>query len=245
MRVELPANVVEMTQVLLDAGTDVNAATIEGATTFTFVVAAEQPAWLGVDEELIHMLMAAGADPNARRGYSMWFAVETENEDLLKLLSEHGGDLDLGLAAALNRVEAMDGFVSSDGKLTPAAGSMYRPGAPSEPMSRQQILTGALSFAAHNNSTEAAQWLLERDADVNLQVAGLYGSRDQGSTPLHQATAQGHIEMMQLLLDHGADPTIEDLRFTSTPRVWAQHFRLEEGVILLKEAEQKWETTGE
>ena len=51
--------------------------------------------------------------------------------------------------------------------------------------------------------------------------------------------------MMQLLLDHGADPTIEDLRFTSTPRAWAQHFRLEEGVILLKEAEQKWETTGE
>ena len=71
MRVELRTDVVGMTQVLLDAGADVNAATIEGATTFTLIVAAEQPNWLGVDEELIHMLMAAGADPNARRGYSM------------------------------------------------------------------------------------------------------------------------------------------------------------------------------
>ena len=241
IRSELHENVLEITQALLEAGSDANATTIEGATPFTLVIEAEQPGWLGIDTQLIKRLIAAGADLSARRGHAMWYAVSNGKESMVELLLAHGAALDLGLCAALNRVADLDSFVASDGKLTDAAGSLYRPGLQvNERWDEQQILTAALSLAADNNSMESARWLLEHGAAVNTQVAGIYHPGDKGSTPLHRAASAGHIGLIQLLLDHGADPTLGDMRYESTPRVWARYGGQDGAIGLLKEAEEQW-----
>jgi ankyrin repeat protein len=41
---------------------------------------------------------------------------------------------------------------------------------------------------------------------------------------LHQAAAEGDVELARLLLALGADPDLRDARFDSTPLGWARYF---------------------
>ena len=43
-----------------------------------------------------------------------------------------------------------------------------------------------------------------------------------GQTPLHLAAAAGELEVVNILLDHGADPAAKDPEFHATPRQWAE-----------------------
>lgn len=47
---------------------------------------------------------------------------------------------------------------------------------------------------------------------------------DGAPSALHYAAAAGDAEMVDLLLDHGADPTLEDGRFAAPPAGWAEFF---------------------
>ena len=46
---------------------------------------------------------------------------------------------------------------------------------------------------------------------------------DGGATPLHHAAWSGDLDLIRRLLDAGADPTVVDSRFGTTPLGWAQH----------------------
>ncbi|MGC7198583.1 ankyrin repeat domain-containing protein, partial [Mycobacteroides abscessus subsp. massiliense] len=49
-------------------------------------------------------------------------------------------------------------------------------------------------------------------------------ARDKdGATALHEAAWTGDLVLIGRLLDAGADPTITDLRYGSTPLEWAEH----------------------
>ncbi|MEM6427269.1 MAG: ankyrin repeat domain-containing protein [Cyanobacteria bacterium P01_D01_bin.128] len=62
----------------------------------------------------------------------------------------------------------------------------------------------ALTYAARDGFTDIARLLIAHGADVNW-IDG------EGVTPLILAAHKDHIELVQLLLlDHGADPTIQD-----------------------------------
>jgi peptide-methionine (S)-S-oxide reductase len=76
----------------------------------------------------------------------------------------------------------------------------------------------ALSLAAVNGQTEAARLAIDAGADVNaFMVVHAH------STPLHQASIDENLELMELLLARGARTDIADTLWDSTPLGWAIH----------------------
>ncbi|SER73008.1 Ankyrin repeat-containing protein [Mycobacterium sp. 88mf] len=57
---------------------------------------------------------------------------------------------------------------------------------------------------------------------------------DEGATALHQAAWAGDHELIRRLLDAGADTTMTDRRFGSTPLAWAEHAYQTEAADLLR-----------
>lgn len=81
-----------------------------------------------------------------------------------------------------------------------------------------------LLWAAWNNRTDVARWLLDHGADVNQSATFGGPSHGEGLTALHLAAQCGRLEMVHLLTQRGADPTIRDALYDSTPLGWAEHF---------------------
>ena len=75
-----------------------------------------------------------------------------------------------------------------------------------------------LWFAAQgpsSNGVDVARVLIEAGEDVNKQC-------EHGRTALHMAAAWGHADVVQLLLENGANPTIVDEEGMAPPNV-ARH----------------------
>jgi ankyrin repeat protein len=80
-----------------------------------------------------------------------------------------------------------------------------------------------LLWAAARNRLAAATWLVEHGATTSRATFGGQ-AHGQGVTPLHLAAQGDHVDMVKLLLAHGADPTVEDELYHSPPSGWAAHF---------------------
>ena len=42
-------------------------------------------------------------------------------------------------------------------------------------------------------------------------------------TPLHRACSEGHQAVVEVLLEHGADPEVTDDVYDATPLIWARY----------------------
>jgi ankyrin repeat protein len=62
-----------------------------------------------------------------------------------------------------------------------------------------------LHFAAREGYTGLVQYLLEKNADINVKNAA-------GTTPLHEAARSGNLTIMDLLLQRGADANAKDAK---------------------------------
>jgi ankyrin repeat protein len=67
-----------------------------------------------------------------------------------------------------------------------------------------------LIWAAVRNRIETAEWLIDHGAPVNQKATFGGATHGQGVTALHMASQNGHLSMVQLLLQRGADPKIRD-----------------------------------
>ncbi|MDA8069916.1 ankyrin repeat domain-containing protein [Conexibacter sp. DBS9H8] len=84
----------------------------------------------------------------------------------------------------------------------------------------QSYPSSALFAAAGRGDIAIISLLLEHGAGPNRRET----IHNIGATPLHEAACHGRTDALRMLLEAGADPTVRDDRFDSTPAGWAQHF---------------------
>jgi ankyrin repeat protein len=112
-------------------------------------------------------------------------------------LLDHGSKLTAPVAAGLGRMEELAELLSG---------------------ATQADKNEALGLAVINHQVEAARLSLAAGADPNA-----FMPCHVHSTPLHQAALDGRIDLMDLLVAHGARLDIQDKFWRGTPLGWAMH----------------------
>jgi ankyrin repeat protein len=104
-------------------------------------------------------------------------------EEIVQLLLDHNADVDLFQAAAMGRTGLIEAILARDGSLIDSPDDRGRT---------------ALFHAARSNRFAAVKLLVERGADVNRSDAA-------GIAALHRTSQECSDELIQYLIDHGAD----------------------------------------
>lgn len=162
--------------------------------TLVLVASGRVPRECEMQLPLIDLLCDRGANPN---GAIYPAAVQGELEAVHALI-RRGACINLPIAAALGRTNDFN-------RLLPAAGD------------RDRHL--ALALAAQFGRVEIVRMLLDAGEDPNRYNQGGHSH----STPLHQAAAAGHAEVVKLLVEHGARLDRKDILWQGTPADWARH----------------------
>jgi ankyrin repeat protein len=168
-------------KVLLDAGADAKTLTTPDGETVLMTAARSGNA------DAVRLLIEHGADVNAHENYKgqtalMWAAAERHTE-VVKVLLEHGADWRVLSLAHETKIPKLS-----------AASSVT-------PMPRGGL--AAISFAAREGDTATTQVMLDAGVDINQVDA-------DNTTPLVIALLNKHYTYAKFLLDHGADPNIQD-----------------------------------
>lgn len=208
VRQKTPPNAVEVADMLLAAGAEVDAlAEAYGTrcTTMSLLVSSAHPAGAGLQTSLAERLADAGATLAAT-------GPESQSPILTALAF---GYLDTAQALA-RRVPPTDdlAIAAGLGQLREAARLI------STPDSRLRQI--ALALAAQHGHRDVVILMLAAGEDPNrFNPEGFHAH----STPLHQAALAGHREVVQLLVEGGARLDIRDTLYQGTPHDWAVHAR--------------------
>ena len=215
-------NDLEAAALLIDAGADVSAANVFGAT----------PVWLAAENgsaAMLERLLAAGALPNVAltNGETpLMTAARVGVVEAVETLIEHGANVHLtealrGQTAMMWAAEAGSSEIT---KVLIKAGADVTQASTLVEIPEYRVTPGRtiggftpLMFAARSGDLSTARLLVEAGADVN-RVA------PDGTTPLIVATVRAHVPLAIWLLEQGADPNANRERFTALHRAagsWA------------------------
>lgn len=223
----LPGDVVDKAALLLDRGAEVDAVTAPGPsqphdlgwTTLGLVATSLEARRAGVQRALLELLVARGADLDARGGGPLVGAIYYGELDAARWLVARGARCDLVTAAGVGAIDRMARFVDGEGRLAADAHVLVHYSQVRErPRDAGEILGLALVFACLGRARDAAAWLLDRGAAVNARPPF-----DHRATPLHWAALRGDAEVAELLLAGGADRDARDATWDATPAGWARH----------------------
>jgi len=189
----LPANIVQVAEVILDAGAKQNPPALNE--TLGLVCSGRVPREAGVQLPLIDLLCDHGADPNL----AMSAALAHGEFEAVKALIRRGGLVNLTVAAGLGNIEDARRLLAS---------------AESEDRHR------ALALASQFGRTEVVRLLLDAGEDPSRYNPVGFHSH---STPLHQAALAGHEDIVRLLVERGAGLDVMDTLWQGTPAGWAEH----------------------
>ncbi|HEY2971713.1 MAG TPA: ankyrin repeat domain-containing protein [Pyrinomonadaceae bacterium] len=219
-------NRVEMAQVLVDAGAEINGP-LGAAACIDNVDVAE-------------LLLDCGASINGTGSWSpLEEALYWNNQRVIDLLLARGASVhNLRIASGLGRIDLIEGFFNSDGSLKPEAGKVAWPFGELEKSNLnceikgelqakvaqwsddpQDIINNAFIYACMHNHLDAARLLLQKGAQVNAIPPGF----DYSGTGLHYAALNGHREMVDFLIAQGARANVRDTKVGGTPAGWAEY----------------------
>jgi Ankyrin repeats (3 copies) len=204
-----PKNAVEIPEMLLKAGADVNAVgeMYGGSTTLGLVATSIHPLVAGVQEALIDTLLAHGASfdgavaPDYTAGSIVNACLANGRGRAAAYLARRGVRLDLEGAAGVGQLDVVESFFDRNGGLKAGA-------------TKEQMKSG-FNWACEYGWSRVVDFLLQRGIDV--------GERHRGETGLHWAAHEGHAEIVKLLLEHKAPVDVGDERWDGIPLEWALH----------------------
>ena len=203
-RQKTPPNVVEITNLLLDAGAEVDAESDAyggGCTTLGLVATSMHPARAGLQVPLLQTLLDRGArfDRPSAGGNSQSIVhacVANGQPVAAKFFADLGAPLDLESAAVLGRLDLLRNYLDESG--------------PARPHPDRKQIESAFFYACGAGSAPAADFLLDRGVDLEAH-------NEEGQTGLHWAAWGAHIDVLRLLLKRGASVHIKDNRFHAIP----------------------------
>lgn len=205
-RQRTPLNAVDVAKVLLDAGAEVDAlADMYDAkcTTMSMLVSSGHPAKAGLQDALVATLVEYGAaleGPGSNWQSALLTALAFGYLATAETIARLGAPIDnLAAAAGLGRL-------AETRRLLPGADVLGR--------------HVALTLAAQLGHADTVRLLLDAGEDPNRYNPDGYHSH---STPLHQAVSSGHLQVVRLLVDHGARLDIQDTIYQGTPLDWANY----------------------
>jgi len=207
-RGRLPANIVDVMTVVLEAGAKNDKAAM--SETLGLVCSGRVPRECGVQVAMIDLLCSYGADPNAGMGP----ALPHGEFEAVEALIRNGAKVNLVVAASLGRVD--------DGRRTLATASA-------------DDRLRALALAAQFGHTEIVRLLLDAGEDPNRYNP--MGNHSH-STPLHQAAVAGHFGTVRLFVERGSRLDLRDVWFDGTPRGWAEYAGHEDIAQYLRDHEK-------
>jgi ankyrin repeat protein len=116
-------------------------------------------------------------------------ATQMGDKPIIELLIARGAPVDFFTACVLGRMDDVQAELEADPSRVNARGVHDLP---------------ALYFAATGGDIEIAKRLLDAGADVNAKA--------EAAAPIHGAVMGGSAEMVRLLLEHDADPSLPDYK---------------------------------
>jgi cytohesin len=220
-----PSGFVQNVEVLLESGAEVNARNAANQTPLH--LAAESG-----NTEVVKILIQAGAELDLQQTKDVGFsgegdtpilkAVDEANLETILALAEAGADLELASAdgyTPLGRaVESKEIEIAS--LLLDEGADPNAPTPTGTPLNEILLEGGSEDGEIDEEDLELMRLLLEHGADPNVQSGEKYAAGGTHQTdsahqidpvdscPLHLAAAVGTVEVVELLLDHGADPTV-------------------------------------
>ena len=190
-RQRTPQNIVEITGMLLRAGAEIDA-TVNvyggGATALGLAATSLHPERAGAQEDLLRTLLESGAKIDQPVGagnrQSMVIAcLANGRPKAAEFLAGKGARLDLASAAVLGRLDLVEACFTGDGTLKPHA-------------TREQMNEGFV-YACEYGRSVVVEFLIEKGVDPATNGG-------TGQTALHWAVIGGGLDIVTLLLKHGA-----------------------------------------
>lgn len=183
-RQKTPQNIAAITQLLLDAGAEVDAwgRMYGGTSTLGLAATSAHPVLAGVQQELMEVLISYGADPNHAvapnytDGLLILACIHNGRYEPVHYLAKHGATVDFEGACALGDLEKVH--------------TLFTEASPS----KQAI---GLTWACQYGHAQVVEFLLGKGLPVNTAA--------HGTTPLLAAAFGGQLALVKSLLALGAD----------------------------------------
>ncbi len=203
-RQKTPKNIINITNLLLDAGAEVDAESETyggGCTALGLVATSIHPEKAGVQIAVLRTLLDRGANLNhlsaGGNSHSLVHACIANGQPAAaRFLADLGAPLDPETSAAVGRLDVLQNYFDESGAPRPEANS-------------KQIESGFL-YACGNGKLEVARFLLDRGVDPAAR-------NEDGQTALHWASWGAEIDVIKLLLERGAPIHAKDFRFHAIP----------------------------